>query len=431
MARLLAILAALAATAVPAAAAPAIQWQGSVPVAEGAGERGPWRQNDSRYDYVDDPSIVLADDGHALVAWVDQGAKDVFLQRLSPQGSKLGKPLNISESPQTFSWLPRLALAPHDGRQVFVLWQEIIFSGGTHGGEILFARSSDGGRTFSAPRNLSRSVGGDGKGRISEHVWHNGSLDLAIGADGAVYAAWTDYEGTLWLAVSGDRGEGFTPPRRIAGEAMRPARAPSIAIGPDRHLYLAWTYGEETSADIHVARSTNGGAGFEQPVVVVRTNGYSDAPKLVADARGKLHLAWAEAEGGPFARKHVMYSRSPDGARSWEMPRAVSAGGAAYPSLGVNAKGSVVATWELMPDPRGRPRGLGIAVSRDGGESFAAPGVVPGSAGPGGGTNGSHQGLLMEKLAVAPNGTLAVVNSSLVEDRESRVWFTRGALPSP
>ena len=191
MARFLATaaLAALFATAVPAAAAPAIQWQGSVPIAEGPGERGPWRQNDSRYDYVDDPSIVLADDGHALVAWVDQGAKDVFLQRLSPEGRKLGGPLNLSDSPQTFSWLPRLALAPHDGRQVFVLWQEIIFSGGTHGGEILFARSSDGGRTFSAPRNLSRSVGGDGKGRITEQVWHNGSLDLAAGADGAVYAA--------------------------------------------------------------------------------------------------------------------------------------------------------------------------------------------------------------------------------------------------
>jgi hypothetical protein len=430
MARWLAFLLAIAAMPVPAGAA-ALQWQGSVVIAEGAGERGPWRQNDSRYDYVDDPSIALADDGQALVAWVDQGAKDVFLQRLSPEGSRLGPPLNVSGSPGTFSWLPRLALAPHDARQVFVLWQEIIFSGGTHGGEIFFARSFDGGRTFSAPLNLSRSVGGDGKGRINAQVWHNGSLDLAVGADGAVYAAWTDYEGTLWLAVSGDRGEGFTPPRRIAGEAMRPARAPSLAIGPQRHLYLAWTHGEDASADIHVARSTNGGAGFEQPMVVAQTNGYSDAPKLVADARGKLHLAWAEAEGDPFTRKHVLYARSADGARSWEMPRAVSTAGAAYPSLSVNAKDNVVATWEVVPDPRERPRGLGVAVSRDGGESFAAPGVVPGSAGPGGGTNGSHQGLLMDKLAVSPQGALAVVNSSLVEGRESRVWIMRGALPSP
>ena len=430
MARFLIVLVALAATPVPAAAA-SVQWQGSVPIAEGAGERGPWRQNDSRYDYVDDPSIALADDGHALVAWVDQGAKDVFLQRLSPDSGRLGEPLNVSGSPQTFSWLPRLALAPHDARQAFVLWQEIIFSGGTHGGDILFARSTDGGRTFSTPLNLSRSVGGDGKGRISAQVWHNGSLDLAVGADGAVYAAWTDYEGTLWLAVSGDRGEGFTPPRRIAGEAMRPARAPSLAIAPDRNLYLAWTHGEDASADIHVARSTNGGASFEAPVVVAHTDGYSDAPKLVTDMHGMLHLAWAEAEGGPFTRKHVMYTRSPDGARSWEVARAVSPGGAAYPSLRVDARSRVVATWERMASPRERPRGMGIAVSRDGGKSFAAPAVVPGSAGLNGGTNGSHQGLLMEKLAVTPNGELAVVNSSLVENQESRVWLTRGALASP
>jgi hypothetical protein len=429
MARFLVVLLALAAMPVPAAAT--VQWQGSVPVAQGPGERGPWRQNDSRYDYVDDPSVALAADGRAFVAWVDQGAKDVFLQRLSPQGGRLGAPLNVSGSPQTFSWLPRVALAPHDERQVFILWQEIIFSGGTHGGEILFARSVDGARTFSAPLNLSRSVGGDGKGRISAQVWHNGSLDLAVGADGAVYAAWTDYEGTLWLAVSGDRGEGFTPPRRIAGAAMRPARAPSLAIAPDRNLYLAWTHGEDASADIHVARSTNGGASFEAPVVVARTAGYSDAPKLVADVRGTLHLAWAEAEGGPFTRKQVMYARSPDGARSWEAARAVSREGAAYPSLSADARGSVIATWEIVRNPRERPRGLGIAVSRDGGASFAAPAVVPGSAGPGDATTGSHPGLLMKKLAVTPGGAIAVVNSSLVENQESRVWLMRGSLAMP
>jgi hypothetical protein len=34
---------------------------------------------------------------------------------------------------------------------VYVLWQEIVFSGGSHGGEIFFARSRDGGQTWSAP----------------------------------------------------------------------------------------------------------------------------------------------------------------------------------------------------------------------------------------------------------------------------------------
>jgi hypothetical protein len=35
-------------------------WQGSIRIASGAGEKGPSRQNASRYDYVDDATVALA-----------------------------------------------------------------------------------------------------------------------------------------------------------------------------------------------------------------------------------------------------------------------------------------------------------------------------------------------------------------------------------
>ncbi|MFL6713197.1 MAG: hypothetical protein ACJ8LN_09735, partial [Sulfurifustis sp.] len=60
------------------------------------------------------------------------------------------------------------------------------------------------------------------------------------------------------------------------------------------------------------------------------------------------------------------------------------------------------------------------------GQSFARPVVVPDSIDPGGGTNGSHQGLLMRKLAVNGAGAIAIVNSSLEPGRRSRVWLIRG-----
>ena len=111
----------------------AIVWHGSTEIAAGRAERGPWQQNESRYDYVDDPAVALDERGGVAFAWVDQGKKDVYFGRQ-------GEAVNVSRSPDTFSWLPRLALA---GDKVFVLWQEIIFSGGSHGGDMLFARSED------------------------------------------------------------------------------------------------------------------------------------------------------------------------------------------------------------------------------------------------------------------------------------------------
>ncbi len=97
-----------------------LSWIGGTEIAIGRGERGPWRMNESRFDYVDDPSVALDDEGVAWVAWVDQARKDVLLQRFLRDGTRLGEPVNVSRSPEIFSWLPRIGLAP-DERTLYVV----------------------------------------------------------------------------------------------------------------------------------------------------------------------------------------------------------------------------------------------------------------------------------------------------------------------
>jgi hypothetical protein len=404
-----------------------VVWRGVTNVAVGAAEVGPWRQNESRWDYVDDPTVAIDEQGEIAVAWVDQARKDVLFQRLSADGASRGQPVNVSRTPEIFSWLPRIALAPDDRKRVFILWQEIIFSGGSHGGDILFARSEDGGSTFSQPLNLSRSIAGDGKGRINRHIWHNGSLDLAAGPGGALYAAWTEYEGALWLSRSSDGGRRFERPRRVAGSHREPARGPSLALGPGRSVHLAWTVGDDPSADIRVARSTDGGAAFAEPRIVAPSEDYSDAPKIAVGSGGVLHLVYGESTGGPFGPYHVRYTRSTDGGRTFEPPRDISGPGAGFPGLRLDDRGDVYVMWEVFPQVHLSPRGLALTVSRDGGRSFGEPRAVPESADPAGGWNGSRQGLLMSKLAVNRRGDLAIVNSSFAERQRSRVWLIRGS----
>lgn len=420
-------LAALAACAPGRDAPPRIAWSTPVEIAAGGGERGPWQQNSSRYDYVDDPSVALGADGAATVVWVDQQRKDVFAQVYEPSGrARFAQPVNVSRSADIFSWLPRVVRSPVEPRDVFVLWQEIVFSGGSHGGEIFFARSLDGAASFEAPLNLSRSVPGDGKARISAKVWHNGSLDLAIGDDGALYAAWTEYDGPLWFARSEDRGGRFTQPALVDAGAPKPTRAPAIAVAGDT-VYLAWTVGEEDAADIRIARSADRGATFGAPVIAAVTAGYSDAPKLAVDRSGTVHLVYAESAGGPLERAHVRHARSRDGGATFEAAREISHGlrgieSAAFPALAVDGA-QLVVSWELYPDAREHARGLAIASSRDGGTTFTPPERVAGSADPGG--NGSHQGRLMRKLA-ARDGRIAIANSALQYGVRSRVWLIFG-----
>jgi hypothetical protein len=421
---------------VTAQATPAVTWHGTTEIDTGRGQKGPWQQNESRYDYVDDPAIAITERGEVAVTWVQQDKKDVFFQRFSPDNKKLlNQPVNVSRTPKTFSWLPRVVIAPDDPRTVYVIWQEIIFSGGSHGGDILFARSDNGGASFSEPINLSDSIGGDGKGRINKEIWHNGSLDLVAGTDGNLYAAWTEYDGPLWFSRSTDGGKSFSRPRAIAGTGdSKPARAPSLALGPDGSVYLAWTVGGVNDADIRVAKSTDGGATYTEPQIIASNKTYSDAPKIAVDGDGTVHLVYAESAGGPFARYRIHYARSSDGAQTFTAPREISTPlpqsveSGAFPALSTDAMGNVYVMFELYPDHRQSPRGLGMTVSRDGGRSFAQPFMVPGSVDPEDGSNGSHQGWLMKKLAANDAGAIAVVNSSLERGDHSRVWMIRGEI---
>lgn len=418
---------------------PAITWTRTVTVDSGAGRVGPWRMNRSDWRYVDDPTVALDGRGRAAVAWVDQARKDVLFQRYGPGGAPLlAEPANVSRSPGVFSWLPRVAVAPGDPDRTYVLWQEIVFSGGTHGGEAFFARSADGGRTFGEPVNLSRTEAGAGKGRLTPEVWHNGSLDLAVGPGGTVYAAWTVYEGGLFLARSTDRGDSFSDPLRVtsAGGGDEPARGPSVAVGSEGTVHLAWAVGGDPEADLRYALSRDTGRSFAEPRRLFSGPGHADAPKLALGDDGTLHLAWAVSPEGPGRRYGVRHARGridsagtgPDFGEPRTVSRAPegSEAGARFPHLAPDASGDPWIAWERYPPGRRRSRGLALATSPDGGRSFSSPSPVPGTAAPAFRANGSLQGLLMRKLAVGADGTVAVVNSAFEPEEASRVRLYLG-----
>jgi hypothetical protein len=400
----------------------AIRWQSPIDIATGGGTKGPWQQNESNFDYVDDPSVALLPDGAAAVVWVDHRDKDVHFQIFDGKGrARLAKPANISRSPDVFSWLPRIVVSR---TATYVLWQEIIFSGGSHGGDILFAYSTDNGATFSEPLNLSRSRDGDGKGRLTAERWHNGSLDLALAPDGTLHAAWTEYDGPLWFTSSSDGGKTFAAPAQVAGTREQPARAPSLAVAANGTVHLAWTVGESDSADIHVASRTD--SAWSKPTVVAATPSYSDAPKLAFDDRGTLHVVFAESSGDRLQRGRIYHARSTDRGKTFSRPIAISPDGAAFPALAIDGR-RVHVLWEVVVDDQGRSRGLGLASSQNGGARFDTTALVEHSRDKAGGFNGSHQGHLMSKLA-ADDGAIAIVNASLAAGRGSHVWLLRGRL---
>ena len=384
--------------------------------------------NESLFLYVDDGGVAVRDDGVTGIVWVDNQRKDVFFRSYTDQGRAVTAPVDVSRSPDVFSWLPRVVMGP--GPRVSVLWQEIVFSGGSHGGEIFFARSDDGGRSFSAPLNLSNSAAGDGKGQLTPEHWHNGSLDLVRGPDGALLAAWTAYEGTLFFSRSTDGGNTWSAPRQVAGDSRSPARAPALATARDGTLYLAWTVGRDPTADIRIARSTDAGQTFGAPSIVPDDAGYADAPKIAVDGVGTLHLSYSVSRDAFFGPHQVRYTQSKRQG-GWETPRVIAgppatSHGAGFPALALDRAGTIHLVWEHHPEPGGSAQGLGFARSRDGGASFSPARLVPGTSPMELGVNGSRQGKLTRKLDVGVSGLLAVVDSRFREGERSVVRLILG-----
>lgn len=410
----------------------AVTWDQRIEVASGQAYQGPWRMNESEFHYVDDPTVAINAQGVVGVAWADQSRQDIFFQIYESNGAKrFEEPVNVSGNPEIFSWLPRLVITSGDADRVYILWQEIVFSGGSHGGEIFFARSTDGGKTFSDPVNLSNTIAGAGKGRLTAHYWHNGSLDLAMGPGGDLYAAWTEYEGALWFSRSTDGGESFSEPLHIAGDNVMPARGPALAVDVDDSIYLAWAVGEDRAADIHFARSDDGGHSFGEPRIVFASNGHADAPKIAVDSEGIVHLVYGESPAGPLQRYHLRYTQSNNGGQTFQEPREIASPGEQFesvnfPTLSLDGQDNLYVLWELFPHRQGRPQGLGFTYSDDGGQAFATPTVVPGSIDPALGFNGSQQGLLMDKLAVNETGAIAVVNSTFKRNQTSHIRLFLG-----
>jgi len=437
LSRELVVLLAVALAAAPAAGQAdlsGVTWNEKVEVASGGGYKGRWRMNKSEFHYIDDPTVAINEQNVVAVAWADQTRQDIFFQLYEPDGkTRFEVPVNVSGNPGTFSWLPRMIISSGAASEVYILWQEIVFSGGSHGGEILFARSTDGGKTFSNPVNLSNSIAGDGKGRLTRRYWHNGSLDLAMDPRGDLYAAWTEYEGNLWFSRSTNVGSSFSEPLRISGgRDANPARGPALAAAAGGTVYLAWTVGEDKAADIRLAMSGDHGQSFGAPRIAIESDGHSDAPKIAVDGEGTIHLVYGESPTGPFKSYHIRYTRSKDGARTFEEPREVSGPHAkqfesvGFPALSLDGENNIYMIWDLFPRRGKYPRGLGFTYSSDGGRTFASPSVIPGSADPALGINGSQQGLLMRKLDVNRAAVVAVVSSTFKKKGASRIWLFRG-----
>lgn len=211
---------------------------------------------------------------------------------------------------------------------LYVGWTHFTLKDST----ILFSRSTDGGKTWSAPITISTEPGlpRDDTGALE-------GFDAAIGPDGTIYAVWSDGM-HLEMATSRDGGLHFSKARDIVSTApayfkpknvVRGDGFPQIAIDPrggkrGGPLYVCWTDYRNGDIDVFISRSTNHGRRWSAPVRVNTDPKHNGADQFMQWAAtdpltGDLYVVFYDRRDDPENNKAtITLARSANGGRTFQ-----------------------------------------------------------------------------------------------------------------
>src|SRR5258708_5420560 len=223
-------------------------------------------------------------------------------------------------------------------------------------GDLFFSRSSDRGRTFSAPVDLSNAQLG------------NWSFQIAVDSSGNIYAVWYDFNANVISSIrSTDGGASFSDPVTLSTSPG----PPSLTIDAFGNLFLCWTTGA-TPRSIFCSQSADGGATFSPPIKVTDLNRGFLPPLIAVDGAGNINLAWTDSFLIPNSDfsfyQDVFFSASNDGGVTFSPPQDLS-GHLLFPptlSMALDSSGNINVLWESIP--RGN---VFLSRSNDGGATFS------------------------------------------------------------
>jgi hypothetical protein len=274
------------------------------------------------------PDIAVDAQGTITILWtqfdLERGTQDVFASRSVDRGQMFSVPMNISMTNSTQLAAAQPAVGLDKNGNVYAVWTRAAFVARTQ--DIFYAVSTDGGKKFSDPLNISR-------GDQSSSLFADPAILVdAAGVINIVYIQFSlsTFFQEVVLTRSTDGGKSFSRPTN-ASNILRIdayAVAPAVALDPAGNLAVIWTGIDEDKGevDIYFARSTDQGRTFSTAINVSRTNSVGglivSGGSFSIDREGTIGVVWNDATQDNY---EIFFSRSLDGGRTFSLPVNVSA----------------------------------------------------------------------------------------------------------
>jgi BNR repeat-like domain len=293
-----------------------------------------------------DPWISIGPDGTAYLATLTftehpdlvglAGPTSMLASRSTDGGITWSRPVtvvnaNVYDDRESVTADPRLP------GHAYYVWVRRLGVVGAEGTEI-FSRTTNGGRTWSAPRQITKLRSGTLPDPALIEALPNGTLvNLYLLANASPFlppsAPRTPWE--VMVQRSTNQGTSWSAPRRIArifppsapsdpdtGAIVRAYNLISADVGPDGSVYVAWNViRSERSSQILFSRSRNSGRSWTAPraLTTVRTQAF--LPSLAVAGNGTLGVTWDDLRndrpGDGRLTTDVWLARSRDRGASW------------------------------------------------------------------------------------------------------------------
>ncbi len=301
--------------------------------------------------FSDFPQIAVDGSGNVNVVWEDDtpGNLDIFYSRSTDGGTTFSAPINLSNNPAV-SEQPRMVVDASDN--INVVWADNTPPDTNP--DIFFTRSTDGGATFSTPKNVSNNSG------------FSFNAQIVADASGNIDVVWDDNTAgnrDIFFSRSTDGGATFSRSKNLSNNTGFSSE-PLISVDVSGNINVVWQDTTPGNVDIFFSRSTDGGATFSIPKNISNDTGESAAPEFAEDQRGNINVVWRDNTPGS---RDIFFSRSTDGGATFSAPKNLSSNAgsssSSSPQVAVDSSGNVNVVWQTFTSA---PTNLVIFFSRGG-----------------------------------------------------------------
>lgn len=297
------------------------------------------------FGVTSDPVVVFDSAGTAyaevLAARDPEGRSALYLYTSRDGGRTWSAPQLINDDASGFNdknWITADTTGGDYDGHLYTTWVQIVED--TY--RIRFARSVDGGATWSQAQDMAGDAGVTRQGPV-----------VSVDSAGHVHLLWGNLTTARFeTSVSRDGGATFTPLRTglpfqnlppLNGNLRRGFVLAGFAADPRTPdtVYLVWDDGRSGDGDVLFSVSTDGGERWRDPVVVNadRSNDQFQ-PWLAIGPGGEIYLQWFDRRDDPEnLLVHTYAARSVDGGVTWSELRVSDV--ASDPRVGLPMAGEV------------------------------------------------------------------------------------------